>query len=146
MWKTSVHPAFGDIDGLGHINNCRLPMWFELGREPVYGIFMPELDPTKVPLIIARITVDYVSQMKFGKDIEIHTYIKKVGRTSLTTYQEAYQKGVLGAKGETVLVHFDYIEQKTKAISEKETAQLMKHIVAPDHANLRTRSGRFPAQ
>lgn len=143
MWKTSVHPAFGDVDGLGHINNCRLPVWFELGREPIYGIFMPELDPTRVPLIVARITVDYISQMKYGKDIEFHTFIKKIGRTSLTAYQEAYQNGILTAKGETVLVHFDYEEQKTLQIPEKEGAQLLKHMIDPDHPGLRSRSGRF---
>lgn len=147
MWKTTVRPAFNDIDAFVHVNNCRLPVWFELAREPVFAAFTPNLadDLTILPLIVARISLDYLAQMTIGHDIEIHTYIKKIGRTSVTTYQEAYQKGALSVKGDCVLVHFDYDAQKAAPIPNDIAEKLRKHMVDPENPNLRTRSGRFPA-
>ena len=144
MWKTVITPGFGDADPLRHINNCILPYWFETGRDPIFRIFHPSLEYDSWPLILARISVDYVSQMKYGVDVEIHTFIKKYGRSSLTVYQEAMQKGVLGAKGEAVLVHFDYRTQKSSPIPSEVARILDRHMVDPDNPNLRSRSGRLP--
>lgn len=145
VWKTTITPHFGDADPLRHINNCRLPVWFEVGRAPIFSIFHPSLELETWPLILAKISVDYVSQMRWDHNVEITTYIKKVGRSSFTTYQEAHQDGRLSAKGEAVLVHFDYATQKATPIPEAVAKELEKHLVPPDHPNLRTRSGRFPA-
>ncbi len=147
MWKTTIRPAFNDIDAFVHINNCRLPVWFELAREPVFSLFTPDLaeNLVELPLIVARVTVDYLAQMTIGHDVEIHTHIRKIGRTSLTTYQEAYQKGVLSVKGDCVLVHFDYDNEKAAPIPPPVAEELRKHMIDPDNPNLKTRSGRFPA-
>lgn len=145
MWKMVITPSFGDADPLRHINNCMLPYWFETARNPIFPLFHPSLDYDAWPLILARISVDYISQMKYGADIEIHTFIKKYGRSSFTVYQEAYQNGVLGAKGEAVLVHFDYETQKSAPIPERVAKALDKHMADPQNPNLRSRSGRLPA-
>jgi Predicted thioesterase len=144
-WKTVITPHFGDADPLRHINNCRLPVWFELGRAPIFSIFHPSLDVETWPLILARISVDYISQMRWDRDVEITTYIKKLGRSSFTVYHEAHQSGLLGAKGEAVLVHFSYETQKSSPIPGEVVKILEKHMVPTDHPGLRTRSGRFPA-
>ncbi|MCD8350365.1 MAG: acyl-CoA thioesterase [Planctomycetaceae bacterium] len=144
-WKTVITPGFGDADPLRHINNCRLPVWFEEGRIPLFKVFHPSLDLDTWPLILARISVDYIAQMRWDAEVEILTYIKKFGRSSLTVYQEAYQDNRLSAKGETVLVHFDYATQKSKPIPPDIAAILQAHLIEPDNPNLRTRSGRLPA-
>jgi Predicted thioesterase len=144
MWKKTVTPRFGDVDGLRHINNCMTPVWFELAREPLYRFFHPDLNLEKWELIIARITVDYVAQMRLGSDIEIRTWVKKVGRSSFTIYQEAWQDGQLGSKGEAVLVHYDFVNLKSLPIPEDVAAAMMQHLVDPDNPNLRSRSGRLP--
>ncbi len=143
-WTCSITPNFGDADPLRHINNCVLPVWFELARTPIFSLFHPSLDYDTWPLILARIQVDYISQMKWGTDVQIRTYIKKFGRSSFTVYQEAFQNDVLGAKGEAVLVHFDYETQKSSPIPAHVAKELEKHLVDPTNLNLRTRSGRFP--
>lgn len=144
-WKTVITPGFGDADPLRHINNCRLPVWFELGRIPIFKVFHPSLDVETWPLILARISVDYLAQMRWDADVEIRTYIRKFGRSSLTVYQEAHQEGNFCAKGETVLVHFSYETQKSTPIPPEVARVLEMHLVSPESPNLRTRSGRFPA-
>ncbi len=147
MWKTTIRPAFSDLDAFVHVNNCRLPVWFELGREPFFELFTPDLDENIVnmPLIVARITVDYLAQMVFGHDVTVQTYVKKIGRTSITVHQEAYQRGKLSAKGECVMVHFDYDAEKAAPIPPDIAEKMRKHLIDPDNPNLKTRSGRFPA-
>lgn len=147
MWKTTVRPAFNDIDAFVHVNNCRLPVWFELAREPFFETFTPGLDENLVamPLIVAKITVEYVAQMTIGHDVDIHTYVKKIGRTSVSVHQEAYQRGALCVKGECVMVHFDYDAEKAVPIPADIADKLRKHLIDPENPNLKTRSGRFPA-
>ena len=144
-WKTKVTPRFGDLDGLRHINNCNLPIWFEGAREPLFRLFHPKLDLNEEwRLIMAKISVDFVSQLRLGADIEILTYVKKIGRSSMTVYQEAWQDGSLGAKGEAIIVHYDFANQKSLPIPDSIRRELEKHMVDEDNPNLRTRSGRFP--
>ncbi len=144
MWTKTVTPAFGDVDGLRHINNCLLPVWFELAREPVFRLFHPQLSLEGWQLIMAKISVDFVAQMRLGSDVDLRTYVKKIGRSSLTVYQEAWQKDQLGAKGEAVIVHFDFEKEKSIPIPDEIRAELEKHLLPDDTAGLRTRSGRFP--
>ncbi len=144
MWKKKVTPRFGDVDGLRHINNCMLPIWFEIGREPCFRLFHPDLDLTHWQLIMAKISVEFTYQMRLGADVEIHTYVRKIGRSSVTMYQEAWQEGNLGAKGDSVMVYYDFDGLKSLTIPESIRLQLEKHMVDSDHPYLRTRSGRFP--
>ncbi|MDR0362808.1 MAG: acyl-CoA thioesterase [Planctomycetota bacterium] len=144
MWVKTVTPGFGDIDGLRHINNCKLPVWFELSREPVFRLFHPNLSLDGWQLIMARISVDFVAQMRLGSDITIHTFIRKIGRSSMTVFQEAWQNGQLGAKGEAIIVYFDFENEKSIPIPDAIRVELEKHFVLSDNLSLKTRSGRFP--
>lgn len=144
MWKKNVTPRFGDIDGLRHINNCMLPQWFELAREPLFRLFHPDLSLEGWQLIMARISVDFVAQMRLGSDIEIRTYVKKIGRSSMTVYHEAWQSGQIGAKGEAVIVYYDFVNQKSLPIPEDIRKSLERHMVPEEGVAARGRSGRFP--
>ena len=130
MWTKSVTPRFGDIDGLRHINNCMLPVWFELAREPIFRFFHPRYDLNEEwRLIMARISVDFVNQMRLGADIEIRTAIKKLGRSSFVVHQEAWQNGMLGAKGEAVVVHYDFRGGKSLPIPDAIRSEMEKHML-----------------
>ena len=129
MFEIKVTPRFGDVDGLRHVNNCVVPAWFELGRAPFFQFFNPDMDLGNWNLIMARIVVDFHSQMRLGADVAIRTAVKKVGTSSFTVYQEAWQNGVLGASGEAVVVHFDFARQKTSPIPPETKEQLKKHLV-----------------
>lgn len=93
---------------------------------------------------MARISVDFVAQMRLGADISIRTQVKKIGRSSFTVYQEAWQNGGLGAKGEAVIVYYDFENEKSIPIPDDIRAELGKHLLPPDSPAFRTRSGRFP--
>ncbi|MEI6499619.1 MAG: thioesterase family protein [Armatimonadota bacterium] len=128
MYTCTVTPRFGDVDGLRHITNTRLPEWFEGARTPIYRLFQPDLSFDHWDLILAALSIDFHAQMYLGKDIEIRTWLKRVGNSSFTTYHEAWQDGVLGASGEAVIVRYEFAEKRPLPIPEEIRAALQEHL------------------
>ncbi len=131
MFTTKVTPRFGDADGLRHINNIALVEWFEVGRNPIFRIFTPDLDLSydKWKLILVRTEFDYIGELYYGKDVEIRSYILKIGNTSFTIGHEAWQDNGLKARGKAVLVHYDFEIGKSKPIPEYIRKTLEKHQI-----------------
>lgn len=136
MFIEKVTPRFGDADGLRHINNIALVEWFEVGRNPIFRMFTPDLDLSyeKWKLILVRTEFDYLGQMYFGKDVEIRNYITHIGNSSFTIGHEAWQDGELKAKGKAVLVHFDFLNQKALPIPDDIRIQLNEHLVIEENS------------
>ena len=127
MWQQIITPRFSDTDALGHINNTVFAVWFEGARRDVFKIFTPELNLQQWPLIIASIKLDYHAQTHFQADVELRTYISRIGSSSFDVYQEAWQNGVKTVSGTAVMVQFDYVANKAKAISSAQQQQLLAH-------------------
>lgn len=132
MFKETFVPRFSETDALGHINNTVLPVWFEAARNPVFALFTPEMDLKKWPLILAKFSVEFHSELFYGKDIELRTYISRLGNSSFDVYQEAWQDNKKCASGTTTMVHYDFEEGRSKAISSDVKAILENHNVAQD--------------
>lgn len=128
MFTKTITPRFGDVDGLRHINNTRLPIWFELGREPFFRTFNPKMTFENWNLIMAHLDVDFLSPMLLGADIEIRTSVAQIGHTSFTVHQEAWQNGKLGAQGNAVVVHYDFPNHKPLPIPDSIREFLQEHL------------------
>jgi acyl-CoA thioester hydrolase len=137
MFIEKVTPRFGDADGLRHINNIALVEWFEVGRNPIFRMFTPDLDLTyeNWKLILVRTEFDYLGQMYYGKDVEIRSYITHIGNTSFIIGHEAWQDGELKAKGKAVLVHFDFLNQRSVPIPDSIRSQLQEHLMLEDNTD-----------
>ncbi|MDR3166597.1 MAG: acyl-CoA thioesterase [Treponema sp.] len=134
MFITTVSPRFGDVDGLGHINNTVLAAWFELGRNPLFRIFEPDLNLSfdTWPLIMAHTDYDFVDELFFQYDVEIRTYVSRIGTKSFTLYHEAWQEGRLCVKGNAVVVHYDFKRKETTPIPEDKKKILTEHLIPPE--------------
>lgn len=134
MFKIKVTPRFGDVDGLRHVNNTALANWFELGRNDIFKFFTPDLDLSyeKWKLIMLRTEFDFVDQIFYCDDIEIRTYVLKIGNSSFTLGHEAWQDNTLKVKGKAIIVHYDFIEQESKRIPDDIRLKLEEHIIAEE--------------
>jgi acyl-CoA thioester hydrolase len=135
MFTITVTPRFGDIDGLGHINNTVLTNWFELGRNPIFRMFEPDLNLSHETwtLIMAHTDFDFLGEMFFQYDVEIRTYVQRVGTKSFTTYHEAWQEGRLCVKGSATVVHYDFINKVTTEIPEDIKEKLREHLLPENY-------------
>ncbi len=134
MFVTTVTPRFGNIEGLGHVNNTVLPEWFELARNPIFRMFEPDLDLSheKWGLIMARIDFDFLGEIFFNGDVEIRTYVKRLGNKSFTLHHEAWQRGELKTKGDAVLVCYDFVNKRSKPLPEDIKEALAEHLIPED--------------
>jgi len=129
MLKEFIKPRFCETDGLGHINNTVVAQWFEGARDPVFQWFTPDLSLTDWKLILAKITVEFHAELHYGSEVELRTYISRIGNSSFDVYQEAWQNCERCASGTAVMVHFDYANKKSASISESVKQKMNEHII-----------------
>ena len=130
MWTNTLQPRFSETDALGHVNNTVLPVWFEDSRTPIFELFCPGMDTNDWHLIIAKIDVEFLSEIYFGKSVEVRTFMSKIGNSSMVVSHEAWQEGKLAAKGNAVMVHFDHKTKSSKLIPKDTRAILQQHLKA----------------
>lgn len=129
MLTEQFNVRFYETDGLAHVSNTVVVGWFETGREPIFKIFTPELDLQNWPLILANYNVDFLSQIYYGKTVEIRTFVSRIGNSSFETLQEVWQEGTKCAVGKTTMVRFDYKLKKAVPIQDHEKQQLNTHML-----------------
>ena len=131
MFTTMITPRFGDIDFLGHINNTVSAQWFELVRtKTIMKLIDPELKLSKetFPFILVHTDYDFVSQVYIQQDVEVKTWISRIGEKSFTVYHEAWQEDRLGIKGSAVIVYYDFIKKQSLPIPDDLLKLLEKHL------------------
>jgi acyl-CoA thioester hydrolase len=133
MYTTTVTPRFGDLDALWHINNMVPGGWFEQARNTIIKIFNPEMEIKReaFPLILAHTDYDFVGQLYYNYDVEIRTWISRIGTKSFTVYHEAWQQDSLCVKGSAVVVHYDFNSEQSVPIPEDKKLLLAEHLYEP---------------
>jgi len=130
MFSDTFSPRFTDTDALGHINNTLVPVWFEGARDNIFKMFTPDLDVNNWQLILAKIDVTFHAQMHYGSEMEVKTYISRIGNSSFDVHQELWQKNQKCASGTAVMVHFCFKQQKAQVISEEIINKMKPHVLA----------------
>jgi acyl-CoA thioester hydrolase len=127
MYRTRIEPRVSETDGVGHINNTTIPIWFEAGRNQIFKLFTPDDSFQNWKMIIINMNVDYVDQIYFGKDVEIRTWVKRIGNSSLELYEEIHQDNRLCAKGTAIYVNFNLQTQKSEPIPDDIRVELKQY-------------------
>lgn len=116
--RTIITPRVSETDGCGHINNTTLPVWFEAGRRHIFQLITPSLNFSEWKLSLVEMNVKFLHQIYLNADVEISTWISKLGNKSLTINEVATQNGVICAQGLIVYVYFDYLAQQSLRIPD----------------------------
>lgn len=133
MLEMQVDPRFQETDALGHINNTVPAVWFEAARAPLFRIFTPDLDVRQWRLILAGYTVQFKRELFYGEPVTIRTGVKRIGSSSFTLWQEAWQQNVLAVTAETTLIHFDYPTRSPVPLTEHHREGLRVWLVEDTH-------------
>ncbi|MDA8792265.1 acyl-CoA thioesterase [Bacteriovoracaceae bacterium] len=126
MLNLTILPRFNDTDALGHINNASIATWFEEARRPIFKKFIPDLNPKKWNLIIAKVEIEYLSQSYYQADVIVQTEFEKIGNSSMTIFQKAIQNGKEIASGRCVMVYYDYDKKAPISIPNDLKQELQK--------------------
>ena len=112
-------PRVSETDGVGHINNVFVPIWFEAGRREIFRIFSPNLDFVDWKLALVKVTVEYVDQLYLAENVEVRTGIEKIGTSSFTIKEEINQTNRLCARGQAIYVNYNFTKKRSEVIPNK---------------------------
>ncbi|PJF33650.1 MAG: thioesterase [Phototrophicales bacterium] len=132
MFAIEINPRFCDTDAMGHINNTVLPVWFLEGRESILKIFNPSLSTEAVSLVLAKLEIEYLGEIFFGKPVEIRTFVLRIGTSSVLVGQEAWQDDTLKATATATMVNFDKATRKSLPIPGDVKERLAEHLLEGD--------------
>ena len=118
MIDTIITPRVSETDGVGHINNVFVPIWFEAGRRKIFSIFSPDLSFKKWKLALVNINVDYTDQLFLKDDVYVKTWIEKIGKTSFQIGERIEQTGRVCAKGKATYVNYNFRNKKPEKLSD----------------------------
>lgn len=135
MYKTMIEPRVSETDGVGHINNTTIPVWFEAGRNQLFKLFTPDDSFENWRMIILNMNVEFVSQIYFGQSVTVCNWVKKIGNTSLQLYEEIWQKDTLCAKGTVTYVNFNTKTQTSEPIPDHIRKELELHLYKREEEN-----------
>ncbi|MBA2333299.1 MAG: acyl-CoA thioesterase [Actinobacteria bacterium] len=107
---------FRDCDSMGHVNNAVYSTYLEEARIDVLGVL--------VEFILARVEIDFRSELRAGEEIEIWTRAGRIGVKSFDLEHEIRAGDRVVAEAKSVLVAYDYGRAESVALSESLRARL----------------------
>ncbi|HUH16545.1 MAG TPA: thioesterase family protein [Methylomirabilota bacterium] len=125
--RTSVQVRFRDIDAFGHVNNAVFFSYVELARiRYLLDVLKPDQPFDRLPLILARVELDFRSPITFGEEVSVETRVDRVGRTSfaMSHRMTAGPEGRLAADVQTVLVTYDYETARPMPVPDEWRARM----------------------
>jgi acyl-CoA thioester hydrolase len=102
---------FRDCDAMGHVNNAVFSTYLEEARIGVLGGLSP--------FILARVEIDFRSQLRAGEEIEVGTRCSRVGTKSFDLEHQIRSNGRVVADAKSVLVAYDYESEASVPLSEE---------------------------
>jgi acyl-CoA thioester hydrolase len=111
---------WGEMDALGHVNNLAYLRWFEEARIRYFARSGLLAEGGKIGVILAHQRCDYLAPLTYPDDVEIRVSTTKIGRSSFTlsfAIRSVAQAADV-ARGEGVLVAFDYVTGRSTAITD----------------------------
>src|SRR5262245_54692592 len=119
-----IEVRYGELDPQGHVNNAKHLTYFEQARISYLielGLFTKDQSFMEIGVILADIHITYLQPIYFGENIKVGVHITKLGTKSMTWEQNIMdvESGKEIAKGEVIMVTYDYREEKTIPIPQE---------------------------
>ena len=119
-----IEVRYGDLDPQGHVNNAKHLTYFEQARVAYMielGLFTKDQSFMEIGVILADVHIAYFDPIYFGQNIKVGVHVTKFGTKSMTWEQNIVDAdtGKELAKGEVVIITYDYKEEKTIPVPQK---------------------------
>ena len=128
MFTQTIIPRFLETDALGHINNNTYGVWFEAARDPLFKLFVPDLDIKKFNIVMAHSSFDFLKEVFWGEEVIIKSAIGWIKNSSFELVHAVYQKGVLCTTGKCIMIHYNYATKQSIPIPDTIRATLEEHL------------------
>ncbi len=126
MYEHRGQLRFSDTDAMGHVNHARFATLFEDAR---IGLLRScsaggEDLPTN-GMILARLEIDYVRPLVLDDEaVSVFARVVRIATSSFSIDYALEQRRAICARGLSVLVAYDYATARSRALTDRERAQL----------------------
>lgn len=116
-----VNIRFKDIDAMGHVNNAVYITYFEEGRKAFLINVLDVSNPSEYSMILATIQCEYLKPLQITDEVMLETWLSGIKTKSFKFKYRIYCPGtdVTFAKGESVMVAYDYKKKASMPLSEE---------------------------
>jgi acyl-CoA thioester hydrolase len=126
--RTSDKVRYRDTDRQGHVNNAVFATFLETGRvEILFDPGYPLADPGSA-FVIARLVLDFRSEVTWPGEVTIGTRVASIGRSSVRLEQAIFQNGKCVATAETAVVQMDETTRRSRSLSQPARDRLSAFI------------------
>lgn len=132
MFERSITVRFGECDGLGHVNNGTYFTYFEDARIDIFRLFNPSLRLPEWNLIVASAKGEFLQQVTYAETLQVRTWISHIGNSSFVVEHGIQNhQGDWVARGQAVLLAYDYTTKQSKALWPEVREALGSHTAEP---------------
>ena len=111
---------FSDQDSLQHINNVAISQYFEVARTAyVYDVIRYAKMEGEIEFILARVLIDFVSELHYPGLVEVGARLTRIGTKSLTSGYGVFSGDRCIATSEAVNVFYDMETRKSATPPER---------------------------
>ncbi len=124
-----IHIRFNDIDVIGHVNNAIYISYFEEARKDFFSeLIDTKWDWSSEGTLLARNEIDYKAPIHLEDEARIEIWVSRIGNKSFDVNYRIIKNDngnwIECTTGKSVVVCFNYKENKTIEIPEKWRAAL----------------------
>jgi acyl-CoA thioester hydrolase len=127
--RTPLQVRFRDTDAFGHVNNAVFFTYIELARiRYLLDVLQPDQPFDRLPLILARVELDFRSPIMFGEEVEVATRVDRIGRSSIAMSHRMTAGGArLVGEAQSVLVTYDYAAARPMPVPDDWRERIERH-------------------
>lgn len=127
--RFTLRTTYADMDAFRHVNNGATGRYFEEARADLNMKVFGEsslIDPADgLQLLFARVSIDFLAQIRYPGHVEVATATDHVGTSSYSVQQSLFQNGVCCALATATLVKA--IDGKPSPLTPSERAALTSY-------------------
>ncbi|PIP80395.1 MAG: thioesterase [Gammaproteobacteria bacterium CG22_combo_CG10-13_8_21_14_all_40_8] len=118
--QESVQVRWGDMDALNHVNNAQYFSYMEQARVAWLYQVVGDISSQTTGPVLASTSCQFIKPLHYPDHIDIKMIAGPLGCSSLPLYYEFFseEQSEIVAKGESLLVWFDFLQKKSCAIPE----------------------------
>jgi len=109
---------FRDLDAMGHVNNAVFLTYIESARFAFLDHLGAASGVDNMPIIVARIEIDFRAPVSLGDEVEIAVRATRFGDKSFDLDYVLRVGGQVVAEAKSILVGYDYGSGETIAIPD----------------------------
>lgn len=102
--RFAYRTLYSDIDTNAHLNNGAYGRLFEEGRVELHRRVFGALDVPGLTMMLATITIEFLAEARYPGSIQVASAVTRIGGSSFTLGQAAYQDGTCVALADCVMV------------------------------------------